>query len=306
VIFLGWLIGLGLGAGLAVAVLVALSLPLPPILLPLGPILGGIPLLVLVLLVVLIYLAGYALATLSLTPVLPALTFPLSAPVLPAGGVSVAIAPPPGERFGRGMSVGMTAGLNSVFLLLVPIHGFLLSTWALVIVSLGIVTPLARSGIYQGFLGWTGWLLPVSYLATLVGLVLFLINAPVALAGAGLGAFRLDFTTGVVESSGGLLGIPALVGPFTGGFSLGNFNFLTSTGLQDSFVGRGLSSHETGHTLNTAAFGGVVLWINAIDENILPSRMNLAYGELVAESHAQGLPPIAGTSRTDFFVRVWG
>jgi len=306
VIFLGWLIGLGLGAGLAVAVLVTLSLPVPPILLPLGPSLAGIPLLGLVLLTVLIYLAGYALATLSLTPLLPALTFPLGAPVPPAGGVSVPIGPPVGERFGRGMSVGVTAGLNSVFLLLVPLYGLVLSTWALVIVSLGIVTPLARSGIYQGFLGWSGWLLPVSYLATLVGLVLFLVNAPVAFAGAGLGAFRLDFTTGVVESAGGLLGIPALVGAFTGGFSLGNFNFLTSTGLQDSFIGRGLSSHETGHTLNTAAFGGVVLWINAVDENILPSRMNLAYGELVAESHAQGLPALAGTTRTDFFVRVWG
>ena len=92
---------------------------------------------------------------------------------------------------------------------------------------------------------------------------------------------------------------------FAGGFSLGNFTFLTAPALQDAFLAPGLSSHETGHTLNTAAFSGVVLWINAVDENIPPFRkMNVAYGELTAESHAQALP--APPTRVRFFVNLWG
>jgi len=167
------------------------------------------------------------------------------------------------------------------------------------------ITGVALSRVYQGFLAWTAWLLPVSYPATAVGLLLFVLNAPFALAAGGFAAFRIDWTTGVIESAGGLVGLPIFAGTFLG-FSLGNFNFLFAPGHQDTFVGSGLSSHETGHTLNTAAFGGVMLWINAIDENILPRRANLAYGELAAESHAQGLPAIAGAPHNYFFITLWG
>jgi hypothetical protein len=53
--------------------------------------------------------------------------------------------------------------------------------------------------------------------------------------------------------------------------------------------------------------GGIVLWINAVDENLPPFRkLNMAYGELTAESHAQGLPVDPLEARTDFFVGIWG
>ena len=304
-LFLGWLIGLLFGAVLGGAVLVVLSLRIPVSFGPLYGLIGALPLVATVVLIVLVYLAAYALATVSLAPLLPAVTFPLTTPCLPPGCASVRIAPPPGERFGRGLLIGMTAGLNSVFLLLLPVGGLVLSVWALVIVSLSTITPLARNRTYQGFLGWTGWLLPVSYLATAVGLLLFVVNAPLALAQGGLAAFRIDWTSGVIETAGGLVGLPIFAGRFLG-FSLGNFNFLFAPGLQDSFFCCGLSSHEVGHTLNTAALGGVVLWINAIDENILPGRMNFAYGELAAESHAQGLPPNPGARHKGFFITLWG
>jgi hypothetical protein len=48
--------------------------------------------------------------------------------------------------------------------------------------------------------------------------------------------------------------------------------------------------------------GGVVLWINAIDENIAPARRNLAYGELTAQGHSVNMP---GTPQADFFLRLW-
>jgi hypothetical protein len=140
----------------------------------------------------------------------------------------------------------------------------------------------------------------VSYFATAVGALLFVVNAPFAFAASGPTAFLVDFTTGVIETSGGII---TLFYP-SGGFSLGNFNFITPAGTGGGFLISSTSSHETGHTLNTAAFGGVVLWINAIDENILPRRMNLAYGELTAESHAQVMPT-PPPLRSQFFIRLW-
>lgn len=305
-IFLGWLLGVAIGAVLATSAFVALSLPLPPLLGSLTPLVGTSSFLMVLLLVVLTYLAAYALATRSLTPLLPTVTLPLPAPLPPAGGASVPLPAAFGELIARGVTIGLTAVLNAGILFLIPLNGPLLSSWAFTILSLAVIVPVARSRFYHGFLGWTGWLLPISYIATAVGFLLFVVNAPIAFALGGIGAFRIDWSTGVIETSGGFVGNPSLTGAFTGGFSLGNFNFLTAPGLQDSFLARGLSAHETGHTLNTAAYGGIVLWINAVDENILPVRRNLAYGELTAESHAQALPVAPGAARVDFFVRLWG
>ncbi|MGQ0767319.1 MAG: hypothetical protein ACT4OZ_16850, partial [Gemmatimonadota bacterium] len=88
-------------------------------------------------------------------------------------------------------------------------------------------------------------------------------------------------------------------------FSLGNFSFVTSPALRGSFRAPSLSSHEAGHTLNTAAMGGVVLWINAIDENVPPfARGSAAYGELLAESRPVALA-LDSERRSDLFVRMW-
>src|SRR5215210_1052531 len=175
VVFLGWLIGLLFGTVLAIAALIALSLPIPVFLGPLAPLIGAPPLIVTVGLIVLVYLAAYALATLSLAPLLPTVTFPLTGRLIPAAPVRLALAP--GERFARGVSLGMTAGMNSIVLSLVPVAGAFLGPWALVMVSLTMITIVALSPVYQGFLGWTAWLLPLSHLATAVGLLLFVLNA---------------------------------------------------------------------------------------------------------------------------------
>jgi hypothetical protein len=207
--------------------------------------------------------------------------------------------------------IGATAILNAMGAILLPgSPGAFLSLWCFTVISLAIITPVARSPFYHGFLGWSAWLFPVSYVATAIGLLLFIVNAPFAFAAAGIAAFRLDFSTGVIETTGGITGITGFGAGLppggAAGFSLGNFNFLTPGSAQRSFLLRNVSSHETGHTLNTAAMGGVVLWINAIDENIPPFRsLNLAYGELDADSHAQGLPADV-VPRVDFFVGIWG
>src|SRR5262249_8965196 len=193
----------------------------------------------------------------AIAPLLPGLVgvpvvFPLSVALnLPAAPV---VPPLGGELFGRGMLIGITASTNSILLSLVPVAGGILAPWALIVVSLAIVRGVAISRVYHAFLGWAAWLLPLSWIATAVGLLLFLFNAPFALVAGGLGAFRIDFTTGVIETTGGL----AFVFPGYLGFSVGNFNFIRP-GSTGSFLAPSVSSHETGHALNTAAMGGIVL-----------------------------------------------
>jgi hypothetical protein len=158
--------------------------------------------------------------------------------------------------------------------------------------------------VFQGFLGWSAWLFPLAYLGTFPGLLLFLFNgiasrfAPPLPTLAPL-TVALDFTTGVIESDEGFI---TRMSGFRGGFTQGNFTFLFRTAPPAAFTASSISTHEIGHSLNTAAMGGIVLWINAVDENLVPfRRLDLAYGELMAESHAR----LFGTTRVRFFVNQW-
>lgn len=318
-IFFGWIIGLAIGAIGITILLIALGASLPILVSGLAgilaPFIATLPAWLALALAVLILVAGflvaYRIATASIAPLLPAatgsptVTFPLTSPMPTPSGAAVTIPPSPGEARARGMMLGESAAINFVLLSLIPsIAGTTLAVWAFIIISLATITAVATSRVYQGFLGWSGWLFPLSYLATGVGLLLFIVNIPFAFAAFGIGAFAIDWTTGVIETRGGLSGITG----FNGGFSLGNFVFLAGTTAATPgpaplrFVSPTVSSHETGHTLNTAAMGGVVLWINAIDENVMPRRMNLAYGELAAEGHANNLP---GTRRLDYSINIW-
>jgi hypothetical protein len=317
-IFLGWIIGLAVGTVAMTALLVALGVALPIFLNALGsiltPFIAALPPWVAVALATLFLVASflivYLIATASIAPLLPAatglptITFPLAGKLATPAGVPVTIPATAGEFFARGVLIGLSAAINTVFLSLVPGAGVVLAPWAFTVISLAAVIFVARNRIFQGFLGWSGWLFPLSYLATGVGLLLFVVDIPFAFSTFGLGAFAIDWTTGVIETRGGLTGITG----FNGGFSLGNFTFLVGSAATGAgpaptrFVTPTVSSHETGHSLNTAAAGGVVLWINAIDENIFPRRINLAYGELTAEGHARNMP---GTPRPDFSLRLW-
>jgi hypothetical protein len=89
----------------------------------------------------------------------------------------------------------------------------------------------------------------------------------------------VDSTSGTVETSG----LPRI--GFRGGFNLGNFTFLLGT-PPTPFTDVGISSHETGHTLNVAAFGSVWHLVgNGIEQNVKPFvRGARAYGEMLAES----------------------
>ncbi len=65
-----------------------------------------------------------------------------------------------------------------------------------------------------------------------------------------------------------------------GGYNLGNFAYIH----RDSAASASLVGHETGHTLNVAAFGSIWHFIGAIDENVV-GRGAGAYAEQLADSH---------------------
>jgi hypothetical protein len=193
----------------------------------------------------------------------------------------------PLESFMGGFLTGLTAGVNFGIWALVPVFGFWLGVALGLMCFLVVFPPVSRNPGLQTVLGWSSWIMPYSWLATALGVLLFVINLPFALAAFGPGAVRLDVSTGTIETTGGLVGITG----FVGGFDLGNFSFLSpgpggTLAIQTPFGTPGLSAHETGHTLSAAGFGGMFHWINAVDENVPPlRRLRAAYGELIAESH---------------------
>jgi hypothetical protein len=307
--FLGWLVGVFAGVILVLAIFVALALPVPALVgflaavlaavsAVVGTVTPGVAIAIAVVLLFGIYIWAYAFATASVSASLPAVAFPLTAPLPTPTGAPIALPDVPGELFARGLVIGLTATLNAAILSLLPVVGPFLAAWAFIVISLAAVILIARNLVFQGFLGWSAWLFPISYIATVAGVVMLILNLLFSSWAPGFN-IRPDWTTGVIETRGAFNAITG----FAGGFSLGNFTFLTPGVALGDFAASNIPSHEVGHSLNTAAMGGVVLWINALDQNVLPRRSNLAYGELLAESRSQAMTP--PPSRARHFFRFW-
>lgn len=216
----------------------------------------------------------YAWSAISLLGV--ATPAPPAAPALPA---------PPGELFCRGMLIGMSSSVNFLVMSAIPWLS-VIAVPALLITLLALIPAVAANRfVYQRLLGFLGWILPLNYLMVPLGILLFLVNLPFAIAAGGIGAIRFDVLTATVESSGG-----ALLGAVTStAFNVGNFTFLSPSTPPTPFGATGVSAHETGHTLSGAAFGGFFYWVGAVDENVPPLRRGAAaYSELFAESHFSG------------------
>lgn len=221
-------------------------------------------------------LVGYLVSSFALVPVLPL------GP--PPAGVAVIVPTVPLEEFARGFVLGVNAFYNFSVLLL-----FFAPFALLPALSLGCaILPLATDMRYKAAVGWTAWLLPSAMIANVIGFVVIFLPSLAMLPFSPGQSYRIDWTTGAIETAGGVVNfIP------TDGFVIGNFSFISLTsgvGPSATFRAAALSSHETGHTLNTAAFGGPFLLINWIDENAvqpsIPGRlMQDAYGELLAEGH---------------------
>jgi hypothetical protein len=270
---------LGLAPGIA-GILTVIVGPLAPLLapfigllsIPLAILVGGLALLV-------VTVMAYAVSAVSLLGAVPV------AGVIPTN---------PFELISRGILLGLTTAANALTISILT--GLPMLTTAVVVVGfLTTIPPVAASRMFfQPILGLLSWFMPMTWLIMPLGVMLFVLNLPFALAQSGIGALRFDFSTATFETQGGaLVNFLFSLSPLPGaaGFNLGNFTFLSlapgGTPSTASFVAANLSSHEVGHTVTVAAFGGFFGLINAVDENIPPlARGTAAYGEVLPESHS--------------------
>jgi hypothetical protein len=206
----------------------------------------------------------------------------------------------PGSRSGEfmpGVLLGLNTGVSGVLLVAI---------WPVAVViclipALAVIEPVARSDIYQAFLGWTNFLLPMSWLIVGLGLLFLIVSAILALVNLAIRSnflkiekLKLDAKTGTTFLVGGLAG-NANLNPHSTGYNMGNFAFLTSGNAASAY----LVEHESGHSLNLGIWGAVVHLIGALDENVFGGHAN-AYTELFAESN---VPP---GSRQGPIFPMWG
>jgi hypothetical protein len=184
--------------------------------------------------------------------------------------------------------VGFNAGMNGV--LAASIVGG--SIGIAIGITLGAINffavfdGIARNSVYQGILGWSSWIMPMSWGATGLGLALFAFN----LWQAGKNSdtdikLAVDWRTGSIIMVGGLIRNGA-------GFNMGNFVFIDPSYIRsgDPYTSYDIVvRHETGHTLSVAAFGSLFHLYNLIDEVLLGNEA-YAYGEKIAESHSKDDP----------------
>ena len=234
--------------------------------------------------------AGVAIVTLA------AIATPLGVAAIVVGAIGlmtvsyVAGSAAAGSGFGefmRGFSIGLNAGLGATLgsMIFGPIVG----------IALGVVNFLAaiddvagdRHGTYQAILGWSSWLMPMSWLATGIGLAIFLTDIVAAgLTGnkpgtaTRINSISVDWATGAIVTHGGVVG-----SSFDGGYTPGNFVYISTTA--PTTVSAGIIQHELGHTLSNAAFGSIWHLVGWIDENFVQKagQEDRAYAERLAESH---------------------
>ncbi len=199
-----------------------------------------------------------------------------------------------------GMLVGVNAGANFMlvfaalffifWIAAMPVAPFLAAGLSL-INALAAVPALAGAPWFAAVLGWASWAMPMSWPATALGLLFFVINAAAIAFGVPFNP-HFEWWTGTVILHGGVL--------YTGrnGYNLGNFSFFhpdfsdtqpwfsadTTPPLLNAGTVQGLTFHETGHTLNVAACGSVFHFFGGlIDQPLLTGAFALT--EQLAEGH---------------------
>jgi hypothetical protein len=190
-------------------------------------------------------------------------------------------------RFVRCFMVGCNGGMNAALATVIfgPIVGVTLG----IIGFLATFDGVAQNPVYQGLLGWSSWLMPMSWGATAVGLVLYALNLFASgVTGnrwnaAKIDKLAIDWKTGTMVMDGGLIRNSAA-------FDMGNLVFMNPKYVDRSSADRNYDvvlRHETGHTLAIAAFGTAFGIADLIGENVVGDGAN-DYGERIAESHGYG------------------
>jgi hypothetical protein len=269
---IGWLLGAMLTAGVPVAA------GLPP---PLGWVVAGPS--VAICLVGLVVLVGvlYLFVSLATTNGQPATTNIFG-------------------EFCLGALIGVNAGanfmlVNAALFIAFGLPALIVSPFVAgalsLINALAAIRGLASAPWFAAVLGWASWAMPMSWLATAIGLVFFVINLCSIVWGVPL-RVRCEWWTGTVIVHGGVTYLGR------NGYNLGNFSFFHPdfgdsapwldldagpTPLPNPGTVQGLTFHETGHTLNVAACGGLFHFIGFLDQSMLAGAF--AYAEQLAEGH---------------------
>jgi hypothetical protein len=200
-------------------------------------------------------------------------------------------------EFMPGVLLGLNTGVNGVLIAAIvsPIAAVIC-----VIPALAVIEPVARSDIYQAFLGWGNFILPMSWVIVGIGLLILIASGILALVNLAIHStflsiekVKIHAQTGTTFLVGGLGG-NANLNPDSTGFNMGCFAFLRR-GKASEY----LFEHESGHTLNLGIWGTVIHLIGALDENVFGGHAN-AYTELFAESN---VPP---GSRQGPIFPMWG
>jgi len=194
-----------------------------------------------------------------------------------------------GGEFFRGLLIGTNAAVNwAVAAIVFPkIFGSPLGAILAIVVGiyplLSTIGAISRSGMYQGFLGYLNWLLPMSWPIVAFGFAFFILSLLGGFIGlAGVAFFKLEkvvfhWQTGTLFLKGGWI---ANANPIDTAFNMGNFAYV------DTKFDEMALDHESGHTLNLASFGSLFHLIGTVDENLL--RHENALSECLAESHVSG------------------
>ena len=209
---------------------------------------------------------------------------------LAVAGVSYVIASnvDPNSAFGqfmRGFMIGFNAGMNGTLAAAMfgPVVGVVIG----VIGFAATFDGVAQNSVYQGILGWSSWMMPMSWGATGLGLVVFAVNLLVAGVtfqqwdAAKIDKLAIDWKTGSIVMVGGLIRNGSA-------FNMGNFVFMDPGHLVAGDPDRSYEAvlaHETGHTLSVAAFGSAFHLYDFIGQNLVGSGAG-DYGEQIAESHS--------------------
>ncbi|MDW3648011.1 MAG: hypothetical protein R8P61_13170 [Bacteroidia bacterium] len=183
-------------------------------------------------------------------------------------------------EFARGSMIGLNTGWNA--LLLFYFTGSLALSILIVLILLSSsLLRISRNQHYHRLISWLNWILPMSILVNIPGMLIFLINiffAPFGYLHPLLHGIRLRFHWAPHCSSITIYG--GLIRPMKGfaGLNMGNFIFI-NPGWQH------LLRHEMGHLLSLAAMGSIFHYIGGIDENYLQKHYWKALAEYFAESY---------------------
>ncbi|MEN8206791.1 MAG: hypothetical protein ABFS24_12380 [Pseudomonadota bacterium] len=194
------------------------------------------------------------------------------------------------SEFSRGLLLGLNSCLNGflVFSLMSTLSPVAAATIAGITIGvINFLTALhwlSQTEVYQGIIGWSNWVLPMSWPIVGLGLCFLLFSLLLAVVTGfrvnylKLQGIKIDWPTGTIFIRGGLV---SNINAWDTAFNMGNFAFVDMNSSHWEI------KHEAGHTLNLAAFGWIFHLIGAIDEIVLHRGAN-AYSERIAESNDSG------------------